>query len=513
MAKVSDPSAEVLAMQPDWELAAALLGGTRAMRAAGKSLLPKWPNEDEIAYAARLATATLFPAYARTVQTLTGKPFSKPVTIGEDVPAQIQPWLADVDLEGRNLDTFAADVMESALGYGLAGVLVDYPKANGVRTMADERAQGLRPYWIHVKPQQILGWRARRVNGAWVITQFRLMESVCEDEGEFGEVAIPQIRVLAPGAWQTWRQNDKKDWLLFDEGTTTLGYVPFVPVYGNRTGFLTAKPPLVEMAHLNVEHWQSSSDQQTILHVARVPILAVIGVDDDKWSLTVGASSAVKLPAGSEIMYVEHTGAAIEAGRNSLDDLEEQMRQAGAELLVIDQKITATQVNTENAVGMCALQRVVQGLEDALDQALQMTADWIKAGEGGHVTIFNDFGAATLADASAQLVLTAQQGGLLSKATAINELKRRGTLSAEVDADTEAGLVDAEGPALGSMVNDNPDTSEAASQLDAAIELHKKHMAGAAPTTGAAGEKSQQKMMDQMMAARAALDATLPTEM
>lgn len=38
------------------------------------------------------------------------------------------------------------------------------------------------------------------------------------------------------------------------------------------------KPPLIELAHLNVKHWQSQSDQDNILHVIRVPILVRIGI-------------------------------------------------------------------------------------------------------------------------------------------------------------------------------------------------------------------------------------------
>lgn len=453
MNDAASQSSQVLSMSPDWALADALLGGTRSMRQAAETYLPKWPNEESEAYKARLKTATLFPAYSRTIKTLTGKPFSKPITVGDDVPAQFLPWLEDIDLEGRNLDVFASDLLEMALGKGLCGILVDYPKAVGVKTLADERAQGLRPYWLHIKPEQILGWRAKRTNGKWTIAQLRLMESINEADGDFSEKMVEQVRVLEPNKWTTYRKNDKGDWVFYEAGLTTLGYVPFVPVYGNRTGFMTSTPPLVEMAHMNIEHWQSSSDQQTILHVARVPILAVIGIDDEKWSMNVGASSAVKLPINSDMKYVEHSGAAISAGRESLIDLEEAMRQAGAELLLLRKQAnkTATEVATDNAVGVCALQRISQSLEDALDQALQITADWVGEIQGGHIDIFDDYGAATLADAGAQLVLTAQQSGLLSKETAINELIRRGTISSEVNATVEAEKIATESPALGTL--------------------------------------------------------------
>lgn len=453
MAKVCDQSTAVLAMQPGWELAAALLGGTAEMRKRATAYLPKWPNEDQASYDARLAVAVLFPAFARTVQTLAAKPFSKPLTVGEDVPPKLKDLTQDVDLQGRNLHTFAADVMVSAMGPGLCGILVDFPPSTGAQTLADEVAAGLRPYMVHIKPEQILGWRMQRMGGRIQLTQLRLMECVTEDDGEFGEVEVEQVRVLEPATWRVYRKNsnDKEQWDLFAEGVNTLGQIAFVPVYGQRTGFMTSKPPLLELAFMNVKHWQSQSDQDTILHVARVPILTISGVDDDKFALTVGASAAVKLPTGGDMKYVEHTGAAIEAGKISLDDLKEEMRQAGAELLVIKPVTTATQVHSENAVGMCALQSIALGLQDALNTAMQFMADWAKLGAGGTVTLFSDFGAATLSEATATLVKDMASAGLISKETAFKEQQRRGVVSSDVDWEEEKARIEEDGPALGEM--------------------------------------------------------------
>ncbi|MGR5448171.1 DUF4055 domain-containing protein, partial [Vibrio jasicida] len=84
----------------------------------------------------------------------------------------------------------------------------------------------------------------------------------------------------------------------------------------------TGVPPLAELAYMNVEHWQSKSDQQTILHVARVPILFAKMLGDNK--ITVGGAAVVKCEdENGDLKYVEHGGAAIEAGRLSLLDLED----------------------------------------------------------------------------------------------------------------------------------------------------------------------------------------------
>lgn len=467
MIDVATPSHEVEEMAANIELAEALMGGTSAMRKAAEKHLPRWPNEEPVSYAARLKVATLFPAYQRTVLTLTGKPFSKPITVGDDVPAQIKALLPVIDSEGRNLDAFGGQAMQTALAYGLGGILVDYPRTDGAQTRADEVAMKARPYFVLVKPDAIIGWRTERSGALWRLTQLRLSESVKELDGAYGEKEVDQVRVLSPGAWEIHRKNDKGEWVLFDQGLSTLPEIPFVPIYGQRDEFMEAKPPLLEVAHLNVQHWQSASDQQTLLHVARVPILTLIGAEDT--AVTVGASSAVKLPLGADMKFVEHSGAAIAAGRQDLIDLEERMRQAGAELLVLAPgKITATQVNTENAVGMCALQRITLDLQDAINTALQFMARWMGLPSGGSVKIFNDFGAATLAEASAELLLKTNQAGKISDATLLTEYQRRGILSASTDPETERSLIAEQGPALG-MIADPvaPDPAPAADPVAA----------------------------------------------
>ena len=444
---VRSRSAQVEAMAEDWDLVAALMGGTKAMRAAGVRYLPQWPNEQDDSYKARLDTATLFPAYARTVSVLTGKPFSKPITVGDDVPARLRELLDDVDREGRNLDVFAADLCADALAYGFCGILVDCPPNPGARTVAEEQQAGIRPYMVHIRAHHILGWKVQAGNGKRVLMQLRLLEHVEVDDGQFGTKRIEQVRVLAPGAWATYRSRTSEagviEWLLFEEGVTSLPYIPFIPVYGRRVDFMRGTPPMLELAHANVEHWQNKSDQQTILHVARVPLLFAKGLGETQ--LTIGAGSLIS--TGSEtadLKYVEHSGAAIEAGRLSLLDLEDRMRQAGAELLVIKPgNVTEVQTLADNEQGMCDLQRIVQVIEDCLDQALDLMAKWIGEADGGKVSLYRDFGAATLAEASAELLAGMEARGALSRETLFTEMKRRGILGPEVDVHEELERVKA----------------------------------------------------------------------
>lgn len=452
---VETKSKAVDEMIQNWPIIKTLLGGTSAIRKEGKAYLPQWPNESDESYKARLSTATLYPAFKRTVEVLASKPFSKSLTLSDNVPQRMLDWFDDVDLQGRNLQSFISGVFANCISYGISGVLVDYPKAKGISTVAQEKSAGVRPYFVHYPPGTVLGWRTERVNGADRLIQLRLKECMLSNDGEYGEKEVEQVRVLTPGAWQLWQEDEKTDnWVLVDEGATTLKEIPFVAFYGNRTGFLTGEPPLLELAYQNVEHYQSSSDQQTILHVARVPILTIVGANDDT-KITIGSSSAVTLPVGAAMSYVEHSGAAIGAGRQALLDLEERMRQTGAELLVLQPgQITATQVHSENEANKCALQRITENFEDALDQCLQFMADWVGEAEGGNVGLFKDFSAASLSDASAQLLLQANNAGKISNQTLILEYKRRGILTPDLDWDDEQERISGQPPPLGAIGTD-----------------------------------------------------------
>ena len=87
--QVNQRSPAVEAMAREWPAIDALMGGTSAMRAAGRTFLPQQPREDSEDYRYRLDCATLFPAFARTVGVMAGKPFSKQVQLAKDVPARL----------------------------------------------------------------------------------------------------------------------------------------------------------------------------------------------------------------------------------------------------------------------------------------------------------------------------------------------------------------------------------------------------------------------------------------
>ena len=145
-----------------------------------------------------------------------------------------------------------------------------------------------------------------------------------------------RIHLYSRDHWECWHHGNgqMRAWQKVDEGRHDLGDVPLVSVIANPTGFMTARPPLVDMAWLNLAHWQSTSDQRHILHIARVPLLFGRGLQMAERGLEIGPNRLILSDDPSaDLKFVEHSGAAIAARRQDLVDLEDKMAVMGFDMI------------------------------------------------------------------------------------------------------------------------------------------------------------------------------------
>lgn len=446
--KVDDADPRVGAMQTDWELIETLLGGTRAMRAAGEKYLPRWSLEDRDDYDARLKLATLFPATDETIRQLTGRVFGEEV--GDD---EVLSWIKDevwpnMDMQDANGHVFARAWFRAGIAFGLAHVLVEAPLAPEVRTQADQRASGVRPYCILLTPGRVLGWKIGADNK---LAQLRVTWSRTQP-GDFGDEIVPQIRVYdaTPGApvsvrtFERARTNDgKHEWRQVEQVAMGVEAIPLATFYTGKTEPMCAIPPLRELAYLNAKHWAKQCSNDSLIDVASVPILCAIGIDDEKTSIPIGAKAAVRIsnPQG-KLMFVEHSGQAIGAGRQSLLDLEQQMKAIGAKLIEPGAATkTATQAGEEAAQSNSVLAGWVRDFSDAMAALLDVIASYRGDAKGGNVTIHADLDPDTTPNESMQVLTKMVTARALSPRGLFEEGKRRGLISSEREWDDEQELI------------------------------------------------------------------------
>lgn len=446
----SQPSPRHRLLAPRLDMIRTLLGGTEAMRKAGDKYLPQYNGESRIGYENRLNGAYLVNVLEDTLGDLSGKPFAEPVALDEAAPPEIVELTTDVDLEGHNLTVFCQQWFREGLAGAEAHVLVDFPKVEprpdgAPRTLSDDRAEGNRPYWVLIRPGNLLGVQTARVGSREVLTQVRIAETVTEALG-FSERTRPRIRVLEPGLVTLYRRVDGRDaWEVEDSWNTQLDYIPFVTFCVSEAG----KPPLLDLAYMNVRHWQSTSDQINILTVSRFPLLAVSGVTESP-NVTISPNKILQTeePDG-RYYYVEHTGAAIKAGQDDIDRLEKQMRGYGSMFLREtpgDQTATARTLDTAESTQ--DLKSMVETFEDAVALALDYTADWMGLPDGLTVACVKDYGDKGANPANDELLKFARTNRDISREAFLQVIRERGVLPAGYDMKKDLELLSAEASLL-----------------------------------------------------------------
>jgi len=448
----STPSSAWREMSPKWSRVETLLGGTDSMRAAGKKYLPQHENEKDENYRERLDRAVLYNMTQDVLESLVGRPFSEPMKVSDDCPPVMRNILDDVDLQGNAVGVFCRKWFKEGLAKGLAHVLVDYPTLPALpegetRTAATDQKDERRPYWVFIKPENLIAANSVVRDGREILTHARILEEEKIPHDTWGERTVKKVRVFDCDPDQdvvTFRvftlREDEKEW----EETTPATQIdrpriPLVTFYADRTGLMTAKPPMEDLANLNVAHWQSDSDQRNVMTVARFPMLAVSGVDDSGGKVVIGPKRVLSTPeATGRWYYVEHGGAAIAAGRQDLLDLEEKMSGHGAEFLRKKPgSQTATARALDSAEATSPLEDVVQRFNDAVAQVMDVTGGWLGLDEVGSVAVATDLGPETIEAADFDALKSARDRRDISRKTLLGEYQRRGVLSADFDADKD----------------------------------------------------------------------------
>lgn len=394
-----------------------VIHGTLHLRACGTEYLPQEPAEQSEAYAIRRRSALFFNATEKTLHALVGMVFRKPPVFAEDVPVRIQAIAENIDRVGSHWAVFAKELFTDAVCDGHSFLYVDMPPALGPEaTRADEIALRRVPYWVRYRKDQAINWR---FDDDGNLAQITFREVVMEPSGAFGEEAITYYRVLHPGSWELYREqrddSGKKTIILVDSGTTSLRQIPLAVVYSRKEAEMLSKPPLLDLALLNVGWYQKYSDYSTYLHIASRPILWFRGRDKTKAVEAIGPYTFFDVDGDAgEVAFAETTGAALGAARQDLIDIQEWMAKAG--LAILATKVptqTATESLLDHVREDSDLATAARSLQDALELALAFTAEYLGLPEGGSVEL-----GATVEE----MVLTAQEIQAYSAMVATNQL-------------------------------------------------------------------------------------------
>jgi len=392
-------------------------GGTERLRECGATYLPMEAGESITAYGVRLKRSLLFNTFVKVREGLIGMALKKNPELESDVPTLIKTQVEDIDLAGTHLDVFCKELFRDVIQDGHAHLLIDMqPPLPAGSTRADEIASGRRPYWVKYKKDQAINWASDRIKGETVLTQITFQECAAERDGKYGEKEITRYRVLSlqviaektltspaiygPMEWELYEKRkvgDNEQLVRTGGEVTALSRIPVVTIYSRRKAFMESDPPLLDLAYLNIGHWQQWSDLNCQIRML-VPILHIKGELLDQpapaesaapQKVQIGPGVAVRTDKDGDVKYVAADPDATEALRKALMDLEQRMSAVGLSIIAAkdDKEVTLGEKQMDQDERMSELASWLRNLKDGIEAGFQIHASYLNLKDGGSIIL------------------------------------------------------------------------------------------------------------------------------
>lgn len=474
------------AMLRRWQPIDALISGTQGIRdlATGTTaddanqFLPREPKEDLDIYRRRVNRTFVYGMLTDTVKQYAARPFSRTVAIETDAekPEWLEALEENADGAGNSLHHVLKTAFKDAWYFGLSHLMVDFPdELTGEETNADVERGVVHPNVVNVKAHELFSWRTRVINGRVTLTHARIAECKYEPTDAFGVGEVNYVRVFdAPGEpvpdavalmagglgtegyWSLYREETDHSFSLVDAGRYSADRIPIVTFYTDRVAPMVAKPPLDELAWVNIAHVQRFSDTMTAVRFASVAHAVIRGMTPDQakkiidggmsWSRII----AVENPAGG-LDIAEHSGQAIGAMFQCNRDLEKRAEVLGLRPMVESTgERTASEAKINSNSSMTQLQASIQDLEAVALEVLGICFKVMgeQAPDDLAVDIYSDFDAAIGSAEILNWLLQARGAREITQETMLREAKRIGGLSEQLDVSAEVEGTESEGPEL-----------------------------------------------------------------
>ncbi len=473
----STKSSDYVEMIDYWDKVDALLGGTATMRAAGQAYLPTFPEESSELYNFRLSQSVLTNIYKDVVENLASKPFAKKVRFLEGKSSkEIQDLGEDIDGRGNNLHVFAADAFFHGINNGLEWILVDKMTIREGATVAEEKAAGARPYWVHVRAKDLFAVYTDMIDGKEAVVHARIRETKVSRDG-WGEVIANRVRVLSreydeaskkygPATWELWEEKDTSTnsketvWSKLDGGPIAIGVIALVPyLTGRRIGTSwIVDAPLKDAVDLQMDHYQQENGLKDAKTMTCYPMLVGEGlnrpVDQNGQNVRVPVGPRAVLFAPMDSNGRAGTWKFIEPGATSLQFLasdlkkkEDQIRELGrAPLTAQSVGLTVVTSTYASQKANSAVQAWTFGLKDAIEQALIFTSMFMGGSESPMVWIYTDFPTEAATEKAPDVIMKLREKKEISREAMFDELKRFNIVSPEYDPKADEEKIAEEAP-------------------------------------------------------------------
>lgn len=440
--------------------------GEEAVKSKKSTYLPV-PNESDEdddttkRYDSYIKRAVFYNVTKRTLDGLCGQIFMRDPVI--QVPNGLDIIVADANGYGVDLTQLAKAAANLVIGYGRAGLFVDYPAVERPATLAELATGDIRPTIRLYDPEQIINWRVITRGAKTVLSLVVLEEDQPETDDGFEIVTKKQWRVLrlVGGTYtvELWKQDSEKGGFSrtstyepLDASGNKLRDIPFSFVGAENNDYTVDEAPMYDIASLNIAHYRNSADYEESSFLCGQPTPVFTGLTEDwvknvlKNKVKLGARAAVSLPEGGDakLLQASPNSTPFEA----MGHKEKQMVALGAR--IVEQRTvvrTATESGYDQATESSILASAAKNVSTALTWALERCAAYMGVTVGGaesrvEFSLNTDFDIATMSADDRRQLLAEWQGGLIAWEEARASLRKAGV--ATLDDEKARDVIDTE---------------------------------------------------------------------
>ena len=202
---------------------------------------------------------------------------------------------------------------------------------------------------------------------------------------------------------------------------------------------MESRPPMEDIAELNLKAYQCGSDLSNQLHISSVPLLAFYGYPQTSEEVSAGPGEAIAFPADGKAEYIEPSGKSFEAQYKQLDRIEQQINELGL-AAILGQKLsaeTAEAKRIDRSQGDSTMQVVAQQMQDMIDNSLIFHAQYLGNNSAGSSFVNRDFLAARLDPQEIGSLLQLYTAGTITQETLLKQLHEGEVLGDEFDVEEE----------------------------------------------------------------------------
>ena len=341
-----------------------------------------------------------------------------------------------MDRFGTPAGAFMKQVATAAGVEGHTFVLVDAPSGLLPATRAEEMSLRMRPYLVHLLPSQVLDWEFELDDP---VGFGRLKRVVLADPAEPGNRAPARFRVWTPESWSVWQVGSSggADALpkVVSEGENPLGVVPLVPIYNLRVGQFMGESTIEDIAPLNHALYQKTSILDEAEYWAGFPQL-VIFTDEEVAEVELSQSRALQFRPGDEARFIEHSGAAIESLRTTVQEIKQDIFRIALKQITESRPTagveSAAKKRLDRAEFVASLEERAINFEEAETRIWRLAALWVGADPNQVEIEYNRrFDLESVSESLGRLFVELGDKGYLEKAGVVKELVRHGLVSEE----------------------------------------------------------------------------------